>query len=300
MKQGLIFLCVAALVLCSAPAFSITISPYDSATNMAQALVGTGITISNITYTGVTVASGYFTDGLAAGIGINQGIVLTSGFVSNIDSLNNSDSITGNNGLPGDSDLAKLVPGYTTYDATVLEFDFVSAGTEAYFNYVFGSDEYNEYANTSFNDVFGFFCDVNQDGTNQASENVALIPGTTIPVSINTVNGGNPYGTNPKNPVYYNNNDLNDGGPFFAFEYDGFTDPFTAAITGLTAGSTYHLKLAIADSGDRILDSGVFLQGGSFSEEPVPIEPIPEPATVLLLSSGLIGLAGFRKRFKRG
>ncbi|MGI6777887.1 MAG: choice-of-anchor L domain-containing protein [Acetivibrionales bacterium] len=44
-------------------------------------------------------------------------------------------------------------------------------------------------------------------------ENVALIPGTDTPVSINNINGGNPYGgENASYPQYYINNDLDDNG----------------------------------------------------------------------------------------
>ncbi|MBN1973824.1 MAG: choice-of-anchor L domain-containing protein [Sedimentisphaerales bacterium] len=263
----------------------ITVTPMTNVDDLINSIMGSGITYSNVTYTGADGASGTFTGGNSAGIGIDTGIVLTSGLASNVDNSNSSDGITGSNGEPGDSDLDTLIPGYATHDATALEFDFESLGGNLYFNYVFGSDEYNEYTNTSYNDVFGFIV----DGTN-----IALIPGTTIPVSINNVNGGRPLGTNASYPEYYNNNDLDDGGPFFSFEYDGFTDVFTAQITGLTAG-THHIKLAIADAGDYALDSGVFIQGGSFSDEQTPIVPVPVPGAVLI---GLIGLsiAGIKLR----
>lgn len=273
-------LCTAALgVLFASTGHAMTITPYDNATNLAQSLVGSGITISNVTYTGATAASGYFSGGTAAGLQINSGIVLTSGYAANLNGTTNTDDfITGSNGLPGDADLATLIPGYTTYDATVLAFDFVSSGDAAYFNYVFGSDEYNEYVNSSFNDVFGFFFE---------GANVALIPGTTTAVAINNVNAG-------LNSTYYNNNDPSNGIPTpYPFEYDGFTDAFTASITGLTAGETYHIKLAIADAGDYVLDSGVFLQAGSFSDTP---NPVPEPATMLLFGTGLAGLAAVGRR----
>lgn len=277
MKKMLLI--VLSLFLLSSSASALTITSMDNAANLAQALLGSGVTISNVTYTGVTGASGYFTGASVLGSGFfNSGIVLTSGAASNLSgSSNTSDEISTSNGLAGDSDLNGLIPGYSTNDATVLEFDFVSSGTSVYFNYFFGSDEYNEWVDSSFNDVFAFFFD---------GDNVALIPGTTTAVSINNINNGD-------NAGYYNDND---GNGAYAFEYDGFTDVFTVSIEELTAGQTYHIKLAIADAGDTALDSGVFLQAGSFSDEETPVTTIPEPCTMLLFGVGLVAAAGIRRR----
>lgn len=281
MKKLLIVM-TAMVLLFSTHAFAMTITAYDSADNLAQSLAGPGITISNANYTGTTDASGYFSGGIAAGIGIESGIVLTSGWATNLNgTANTSDAITGDNSQSGDAQLDTLIPGYQTYDATILDFNFsLATGDTAYFNFVFGSEEYNEWVDSSFNDVFGFFV----GGTNYA-----LIPGTTTPVSINNVN-------NSFNSAFYNDNDPGDlGTPTpYAFEYDGFTDVFGVTIPNLTAGATYNIALKIADAGDSILDSGVFIQGGTFSDQ--EIDPIPEPATMLLLGSGLVGLAGFRKK----
>ena len=279
MKKFLTFLCAVTLVsVFSVPAFSMTITAYDS--NIAQSLVGSGITISNVTYTGATSASGYFSGGIAAGIGIESGIVLTSGAAANLDGTSNtSDSITADNGLSGISYLNTLA-GQNTYDATVLEFDFVSIGDAAYFSYVFGSDEYNEWVGSEFNDVFGFFL----DGT-AVADNVATLDDGTV-VSVNSINNGS-------HSSYYNDNDNNTAYPF---EYDGFTNVLVASMLGLTANTTHHLTLAIADSSDYVWDSGVFLGTGSFT----PNNPVPEPSTILLMGIGLLGLVGYsRKRSKK-
>ena len=274
-KKLLVGLAIISIVTFSmiATASALNITAMDSAESFAQALVGSGVAISNVSYTGVNTASGYFTGGTAAGLGFDSGIVLTSGAATNLNgTTNTSDGISTGNGLGGNSYLTSL-GGQATYDATVLSFNFVSSGDSVYFNYAFGSDEYNEYVD-QYNDIFAFIFEGN---------NLAVLPDGT-PVSINTINNGD-------NSSYYNDNDSNGA---FAFEYDGFTNMLTASATGLTIGDTYSISLAIADGGDSVLDSGVFLQAGSFSD--TPTNPVPEPSTILLMGVGLLGLVGYNRK----
>src|SRR5690606_1780277 len=80
----------------------------------------------------------------------------------------------------------------------ILEFDFVPNGDSLMFRYVFASKEYPGYTCSSFNDAFGFFISgpgINGPFSNNAI-NIALIPGTDVPVAINTLNSGTPSGGN--------------------------------------------------------------------------------------------------------
>lgn len=273
------------LGLITSPAHAtVLVSPTADANTLADTILGSGITITKTTYNGASNASGTFSGGSSAGISINNGIILTSGSAANAVGPNKLDNTSTNNGTPGDTQLDPLTNGNSTNDAASLVIDFTTTGGDLFFNYVFASEEYNEFVNSQYNDVFGFFLD---------GENIALIPGTTTPVAINNVNGGDPFGTNATNSTLYNNNSLSDPGPAsFDIEYNGFTKVFQAKKLALSPG-THKIKLAIADAGDSTLDSAVFIQGGSFADTPVPPtpgEPVPPTTEVPFEFSPGLGL----------
>ncbi|MGD1717207.1 choice-of-anchor L domain-containing protein [Dapis sp. BLCC M172] len=265
---------------------AISITPTSNGNDLVQEILGNGITIvpNSINYTGAAGAAGIFTDGLSSDIGIDRGIILTTGSALDAEGPNDSPHTTTPNGLPGDSDLDGLIPGSSTQDATVLEFDFHTEGGDVLFNYVFASEEYIEYTNSEFNDVFAFFLN---------GENLALIPDTSTPVSINTVNGGFPLGSNASNPEYFKNNDLDNGGGDLDIEYDGLTTVLTFEARGLSAG-THRMKLAIADVADDRVDSAVFIEAKS-----LVTKKVPEPSVLIgLLAVGFAGSLLGKKSIK--
>ncbi len=233
-----------------------------------QVLVGGGVTISNVTFNGSgstipasVVSMGRFLNGNTTNIGLTEGVLITSGNINIAPGPNTLTSAGLDLGLGGDPQLATLIPGYTVYDASVLEFDFRPISDTLRFRYVFASDEYPEFSGSNYNDVFGFFVTgPNPAGGNYTNYNIALIPGTTTPVSINNLNNGT-TGTGPcNNCQYYVNNPPN--AP--TIQYDGFTTVLTAMAVVVPC-QTYHIKIAIGDAGDHIYDSGVFLEANSFS-----------------------------------
>ena len=229
-------------------------------TQLLQCLIGPDVTVTNAVLTAAPGAAGLFSGG-ASVIGIDQGIVLSTGDITTLVGLNLLDYTSTDNGLGGDAQLDSLIPGYTTFDAAVLEFDFTcSQPTVVSFQYVFGSEEYNEWVASPFNDVFGFFLN---------GQNIAITPASCsapdIPVAINNVDCGNPFlpPLGGPNCDCYRNNALPDGGGLINTELDGLTQMFYATAT--IQPGVNHMKLAIADAGDRILDSDVMLRCQSFT-----------------------------------
>ena len=233
-----------------------------TATQLAGALVGSGVTVSNAVFTGANTAGGTFSGGgtgAGAIIGFDQGVILSSGAIGNVVGPNVTDNdASTNNGQLGDTSLDALLPaGQSSQDAAVLTFNFVPDASSVSFKYVFSSDEYNEFVGEGFNDVFAFFV----NGTN-----CATVGGQ--PVSVDTINGGKPFGTGASNPSLFRNNSPSDPGPAtIDTRMDGLTTVLTCTAP-VTPNQTNTMKLAIADVGDGFYDSNVFIEAGSLTTEP--------------------------------
>ncbi len=252
----------------------ITVSSTLTPTQLVQdVLLGNGISVSNVTFTGGAAMRGTFSG--TSNLGIDEGIMLATGDISIAVGPNTSTSNSLGGGVSGDTQLDALIGGIT-YDAAVLEFDFVPSSDTVRFFYVFASEEYPEYVCSNFNDVFAFFLSGPDPlGGVYNNLNIARIPGTTIPVAINSINpgvegtSGSPGGciSLAYSSLYVDNT------AGATIEYDGFTTVLEASAN-VVACSTYHIKIAIADVSDGNFDSGVFLQAKSFSSPAVSISAV--------------------------
>jgi uncharacterized repeat protein (TIGR01451 family) len=264
-------------------------NPALTTADLVDTLVGPGITdISNITFRGSSRAAGVFT-GFHTTIGFDSGIVLSTGEIAtNVvgpagSKPGGSTSLFPFPSNSGDADLTVLArqssqdPQTNTFDATVLEFDFVPDKNRVFFQYVFSSAEYNQFVGTQYNDVFAFFV---TNGTTPGSQRVNCATLGGAPVSINTINAGplvDPVppsqfftldATRSRNAgLFINNDPLTGGGAQLNTPMDGQTRILTCQVP-VTAGQVNHVKLAITDVFDAFYDSNVLLRGGSFTTTP--------------------------------
>lgn len=217
------------LALLSNSASALVVNSSNDANALANTLGGSGIVINNVALmTASSTGAGIFSGG-AASIGFDSGMLITTGTVNCAPGPNNQSNCTG---------------GGTT---TTLGFYFTTTTGNIFFNYVFASEEYNEFVNSSFNDTFAL-----------------LLNGGTV--SINNVNNGSDAAFDRDNTVLG-----------LDTQYDGLTTILTASVTGPTGSNTFEFH--IQDVGDASFDSGVFIQASTFSAEPPKPSPVPEPTT---------------------
>ena len=227
-------------------------------------LLGSGVTVSNVLYNGSPTAVGSFS-ATGTNLGIDQGIVMTTGTIFNNGNgpqgPNNQPGCGIDNNIGGSALLSNIIGGTQTYNAAILEFDFIPFSDTVRFKYVFGSDEYPEFAppnNSGYNDVFGFF--ISGPGI-IGIQNIARLPTNGSVVSINNVNA-------ITNSQFFNFNGDGNSAPYnsnpFYIQYDGFTDVLEA-VSKVQCGQTYHLAIAVADVGDGQWDSGIFLEANSLT-----------------------------------
>jgi len=283
MKRNFIFrFCIICVFLCSfairyeaqaqlvvTQGSALTMTPLQL---VQQVLVGNGITVSNATFngSGASISSnmaGHFTTSGPATtqLGFTGGVIIASGNTADAIGPNTIGSSGADMGLGSDPDLQILIPTHIVSDAAVLEFDFVPISDTVKFRYIFGSEEFDEYCFSNFNDVFGFFISgpgITGPFSNNA-KNIAIMPNNPLDyVTIDNVcSAGSAYSWNNSGGLYY--------------QYDRLTNAYTAMCV-VQPCHQYHIKLAVGDAGgtspDHVYDSGVFLEANSFSSNGLAYE----------------------------
>ncbi|MGV6828270.1 MAG: choice-of-anchor L domain-containing protein, partial [Flavobacteriales bacterium] len=191
-----------------------------------------------------------------------SGIILSSGYVSNAPGPNLTIHSDGTQAWLGSTVLEANTTATNTNNASMIQFNFVPLLNQISFNFLFASEEYNQLYECSFSDAFAF---VLTDQTTGVVQNLAVLPGTNIPIEATNIHPDVPGVCPAINEEYfdkYNFLPFNDEN-LAAIDYNGQIQILTAQGS-VTPGNLYTIQLVIADETDTALDSAVFLEAGSF------------------------------------
>ncbi|MGA7953552.1 MAG: choice-of-anchor L domain-containing protein, partial [Gloeobacterales cyanobacterium] len=248
------------LAINSSAVFAQAITPTTDTSTLQSTLSGSaiGTTVSNLTITsnvgGLGNGVGTFTN--AGGL-TGNGIVLRTGIL--------------NSRTPPNSG---AYCSLAICDLTSIEFDVKPIYNTLGLNYSFFSWEYPEYVGTVYNDKINII--VTGPGLPGAGVDLATLPNTTIPITINTINNGSAgvYGSAA-------NATLTNSAFFFKagcslvtctsatgydavnvvgseFTMDGGTVPLKNFTPQVQAGQTYHVKVTVNDASDNLKDSQAY------------------------------------------
>ena len=184
------------------------------------------------------------------GIMLSTGDAISAGNTTNVNTLND-----GNSSWTTDSDLENALGITSTVNATSIEFDFISISNQIQFNYILASEEYYATYPCEYSDGFAFL--LREVGTSTYT-NIALIPGTSIPVNTNTIHDEIVGFCDAQNEQYFDGYSIGDT------NFNGRTTVMTATAS-IQPNVQYHIKLVIADQTDQNYDSAVFIEGNSFN-----------------------------------
>ncbi|MDH2327575.1 choice-of-anchor L domain-containing protein [Cereibacter sp. SYSU M97828] len=219
-----------------------------SATQMANAIFGSGTKVISAKYTGDAASKGIYSNGLSTSPGVlpsNTGVILSTGkadaFTTSATTANKTQASTNTSGADNNP-LLNAVAGTTTYDAAVLEATFVPDGSVLTMQIVFASEEYPEYVGGAYNDAVGIY-------VNGVRAELTVGNGD---ISINNINAAG------ANRNLYKDNSAG----AYNTEMDGFTVTLTLKAP-VKPGVNNTIWIGIADAGDSGYDSNLVIAGKS-------------------------------------
>ncbi|MFK5982565.1 MAG: choice-of-anchor L domain-containing protein [Flavobacteriaceae bacterium] len=192
-----------------------------------------------------------------------SGIVLSSGSVNSVSGPNLNNNSFGTNNWSGDAELENILNEPFSINASYIQFDFVPTINEISFELLFATEEYNQNFECSFSDGVAVIL---TDNATNLIQNLALLPGTNIPIKATSIHPDVPGTCNAINEEYFEkynflpfNNENNS-----AIDFNGQT--VNLSVSGsVVIGNLYTIKIVIADFIDTSLDSSVFLKASSFN-----------------------------------
>ena len=244
---------------------------------------GYDIQIKNVRYRGARRAVGEFWYAEPI-FHMVHGIILSTGKAKDAANENYNKAHTVRNANSGDIDLRKKTNS-KILDVAALEFDFYPGSDYFSFNYVFASEAYPEFIESVDNDIVSIILTM-PDGT---KTDLAKVPGKEERVSVNSIN-------HKQHPEYYINNCITEAGPAkpecdtfeilttthrlklikktntdkanirkaaMPVQYDGMSKVLQAGHR-VQKNKKHHIKIVIADRGNRLYDSAIFIEAGSF------------------------------------
>lgn len=271
MKKCLLIITSLFWLGCFSQAITVDTNTYTIPELVTDVLVNkTCVPVTNISWrTGTNFGSsngiGYFQN-TNPNFPLTSGVVLSTGNIANASGPNTSLLNDGNTTWTGDTDLEStlLAAGITmnSTNATVLEFDFVPFSPNFDFQFLFASEEYGNFQ-CQFSDAFTFLLTNTITGV---TTNLAVVPGTTTPISVTTIRDFLYNSSCPStNPAYFGTFNGGSEAATSATNFNGQTVIMNAASSTLTPNITYHIKLVIADRQDNQADSAIFLGANSFN-----------------------------------
>lgn len=218
-----------------------------SAWQMANTIMGPGVTVVGASYTGDRNSSATYSLGDARSPDAtpgDTGVILSTGHVrdftqSSGDPNRSSSTSTDTSGRNNDP-LFNQLAGTNTYDAAWLDIDFIPDSDTMTMQFVFGSDEYPEYINSIFNDAVGVW-----------------VNGQNVPLTV----GNGQASINNLNPFSNINLYRDNTGDDYNTEMDGFTVTMSLIMT-VVPGVVNSIRIGIADVSDTQYDSNLLISAG--------------------------------------